>query len=72
MHVPLTDLISVSNYINAAVPSLTSKVEMSFVNLAEAASFTIPYNMYEDGGWKFNTRRMEAALRKEPAIPIQK
>ncbi len=72
MHVPLTDLTSVSSYISAAAPSLTSRVEVGFVNYADATPFTVPYNMYQGGLWRFNTRQMETALRKETIIPPQK
>lgn len=72
MYVPLTDLTSVSTYITGAVPGLASRVEVSFVNYADATSFTVPYNMYQDGGWKFNARQMETALRKETIVPLQK
>lgn len=72
MYVPLTDLTSVSSYIATAVPNLTSRVEMSFVNYADAMSFTVPYNMYQGGLWKFNVRQMETALRKEKTVPLQK
>jgi len=72
MYVPLTDLTSVSSYIATAVPSLASRVEVGFVNYADATSFTVPYNMYQDGLWKFNVRQMETALRKETIVPLQK
>ena len=72
MYVPLTDLVSVSSYISAAVPGLASRVEVGFVNYADATSFTVPYNMYQDGLWKFNIRQMETALRKETIVPLQK
>lgn len=72
MHIPVTDLVNVSSYISISVPNLASKVEMGFVSLAEATSFTIPYNMYQDHGWKFDTQHMETALKKEAAIPMQK
>lgn len=72
MYVPLADLASVSSYISAILPNLASRVEMSFVNYADATSFTIPYNMYQDGRWKFNTRLMKTALRKEATTPLQK
>jgi len=70
--VPLTDMINLTGYINQALPNLASKIDMGFIKPQEASSFTIPYNMYQDGGWRFDIRRMETALRKESTIPIQK
>ena len=72
LYVPLTDMINLTSYINQALPNLVSKIDMGFIKPQEASSFTIPYNMYQDGGWKFDIRRMETALRKESTIPIQK
>lgn len=72
MYVPLTDLTSVSGYIADAAPGLASRMEVGFVSHEDAASFTVPYHMFQDGAWKLNTRQMEAALRKEAAIPPQK
>ena len=72
MYVPLTDMIGVTNYINQALPTLSSKVDVGFIKPQEASSFTIPYNMHQDDGWKFDIRRMETALRKESIIPMPK
>ena len=72
MHVPLTDLTNVSDFVAAAVPSLASRVEVGFVFYADAASFTVPYSMYQDDLWKFDARQMEAAMRKETTVPLQK
>ena len=72
MYVPVTDLISVSSYISGAVSNLAPRLEMSFVSPSEASSFTVPYNMFQEGAWKFNIRHMETALRKETAAPIQR
>ncbi len=72
MYVPVTDLISVFAYINGAQPSLESKVDVGFIKPADSSFFTIPYNMYEKDRWKFDPKRMEAALRKESVIPLEK
>ena len=72
MYVPSTDIIPVSTYINDAVPDLASRVDVGFIKHAEAASFTIPYNMYQKEGWKFDLRQMETALRKASIAPAQK
>ena len=72
MYVPLTDLISVSSYINDAAPRLTTKLEMSFLKPNDSCLFTIPFNMYQKSAWKFDVRQMENALRKESVVPLQK
>jgi DNA-binding Lrp family transcriptional regulator len=72
MYVPVAEMLNVTTYINSSAPDLASKVEMSFIKLAEATSFTIPYDMYHHGSWKFNPRQMEAALQRESILPLQK
>jgi len=72
MYVPSSDIIPLSTYINDAFPDLASRVDVGFIKHAEAASFTIPYNMYQKVGWKFDLRQMETALRKGSITPAQK
>jgi hypothetical protein len=72
MYVPPAEIIPVSTYINDAVPNLTSRVEVGFIKHSEAGFFTIPYNMFQKDGWKFDLRHMETVLRKEAIIPAQK
>ncbi len=72
VHVPVTDLIKVTSYINASLPGLSSKIEVGFVEPANATSFTIPYNMYQGDRWKFDPRQLETSLRRESVIPLKK
>ena len=72
LYTPLTDLLAVCSYINGAVPHLASKLSMSFIKFADSALFTVPYNMYRDGAWRFNPRQMENALQKDSIAPLQK
>lgn len=72
MYVPVTDMINVTGYISKAFPNLSSRVKVGFVEQPNASSFTIPYNMYQDGRWKFDLRKMENSLRRASVIPIKK
>ncbi len=72
LYVPVVDMVSFTSYISDAVPYLSSKVSVGFVKPGEASSFTVPYNMYQDGEWKLNPRQMENALRKESVVPLKK
>ncbi|HUI23861.1 MAG TPA: hypothetical protein VLY82_05660, partial [Nitrososphaerales archaeon] len=72
LHIPVTDMIKTTSYINNALPNLSSKVTMGFMEPANATSFTIPYSMYQDGRWKFDIRQMENSLRKESAASPKK
>ena len=72
LHVPVTDMIKVASYINSSFPGLSSKVEVGFVEPANATLFTIPYNMYQGDRWKFDPRQLENSLRKESVIPLKK
>ena len=72
LHTPVAEMLSTTSYISAAAPGLASKVEMSYIKSNESTSFTIPYNMYQDGNWKFNLRQMEATLQRESVTPLEK
>ena len=72
LYVPLTDIISMSTYINDAVPHLAAKLEVGFVKPTESFLFTIPYNMYQGGKWKFNPKQMANVLQKAAVSSMQK
>jgi DNA-binding Lrp family transcriptional regulator len=72
LYIPVVDMIRTASYINSALPNLTSKVTIGFVEPANATSFTIPYNLYQAGRWKFDLRQIESSLRKEPITPSMK
>ena len=72
MYVPVTDMVNVTSYVGRALPNLASRVEMGFVEQPNAYSFTIPYNMYQDGRWKFDLRRMQSSLSRGSTVPIKK
>jgi len=72
LHIPVTDMIKATSYISGALPNLSSRVTMGFVEPANATSFTIPYNMYQGDRWKFDVRHMENSLRKESVVPLKK
>jgi len=65
LHTPVTDMIKATSYVSSALPSLSSKVTMGFIEPANAASFTIPYNMFRDNRWRFDPRHTENLLTKE-------
>ena len=69
LYTPVREMLNVFSYISAAAPDLASKVGMSFVKPDETTSFTIPYNMYQSGAWRFNPRHMESALQRESTAP---
>lgn len=72
MYIPITEIINTTSYISTSIPNLASRAEMNFVKPDDASAFTIPYTMFMDGEWKFNTRQMEAGLRKEATAPLQR
>lgn len=72
LRAPIVEVLNVTSYISAAVPDLASKVEVSFIKPDEAMSFAVPYNMYQEGVWEFNPRKMESALQKGLVTPLGK
>jgi hypothetical protein len=71
VHTPVTDIIKVTSYISNALPNLFSRVEVGFVEPADATLFTIPYNMYQADGWRFDVRQVESAVLRESAAPLK-
>jgi len=72
MYVPVTDMINMTSYISSSLPNLASRVEIGFVEPANATSFTIPYNMYQGGSWKFDLNQIVKSLRKKSVIALKK
>ena len=72
VHVPVNDILNATTYLSRMAPSLDSRVDVGFVKHSEATSFTIPYNMYQKGEWKFDIQQMERMLRKESIAPLKK
>ena len=65
LHTPVAELLDVISYVGSSAADLASKVDMNFIKPEESSSFTIPYNMFDDGAWKFYPQQMEAALQRE-------
>ena len=72
LHVPVTELLGVSSYINESVRGLDSKVDVGFIKSADTSSFTVPYGQYGKGGWRFDIQEMKSALRIEATALLQK
>lgn len=62
-YIPLSDLVPAFSYLNGSHPDLDSKVEVGFTRSKEAALFTIPYNMFQAGSWKFDPGLVKQALK---------
>jgi DNA-binding Lrp family transcriptional regulator len=62
INLPLTELIATNDFLNKQAPGLGSKVEIGYLNPSESSNFTVPYNMYEDGEWKFDAGKMKSAV----------
>jgi len=65
MYVPSTDTLSLFGYLNDELGELGPRVETGFVKTSEASSFTIPYEMWQNGEWSFEASKMKAAILKE-------
>jgi hypothetical protein len=65
MYVPSSEMLPFLGYLNDELGDLGAKVETEFVKTNEASSFTIPYEMWRDGGWGFDLDEAKAVIRKE-------
>lgn len=66
--IPITDFMETAAYLNDELQFLGASVDEGYMKVGEAANFTVPYDMFEDGAWKFDPRRMESAVLKELAV----
>ena len=64
LNVPVLDILEVSNYINDAISDSGGKMEMGYIRPSQAHSYTIPYNMFQKGEWRFAVSEMDSALRR--------
>ena len=72
IHIPVTDQMSTFSYLSDEVSELDSKVEIGFLRPNESYLYTVPYEMFEDGEWKFDPGRMESAVMKTISSTIEK
>jgi hypothetical protein len=70
--VPTAEFMEMMGYVNDELPLLGAKVETGFMKVGESFNFTIPYNMFSDGEWKFDVGEMEEAVLKELSGGIKK
>ncbi|HME19432.1 MAG TPA: hypothetical protein VKF15_06845 [Nitrososphaerales archaeon] len=70
--VPTGEFMEVMGYVNDELPVLGAKVETGFMRVGESFNFTIPYNMFSDGEWKFDAGEMEDEVLKELSGGVKK
>lgn len=63
--VPLEDLSPTLSYINQELPFLGDRVDVGYMSVEESYNYTIPYQMYSKGQWRFDIKKMESAVLKE-------
>lgn len=72
LSIPIEDFIETGSYLNSQLQYLGSKIEFGYMKVAEACNFTIPYEKFVDGEWKFDSKRMELDMAKELSQNIEK
>jgi len=72
MYVPSSEILLLLGYLNDELGDLGANVETGFVKMNEASSFTIPYEMWKEGDWRFDLNAAKAVLRKEHYSALKK
>jgi DNA-binding Lrp family transcriptional regulator len=63
--VPLEDLAPTMAYINRELPFLGDHVDIGYLSIEDSYNYTIPYQMFSEGKWQFDVKKMESAVLKE-------
>jgi DNA-binding Lrp family transcriptional regulator len=72
LSIPNEDFVETGSYLNSQLQYLGSKIEFGYIKVGEASNFTIPYEKFVDGEWRFDAERMESDITKELSRGIEK
>ena len=72
VYAPLNELMLLYGYLNDELGDLGTSVETGFVKANEASSFTIPYEMWKDGEWRFDLGEAKALILREYSSALKK
>jgi DNA-binding Lrp family transcriptional regulator len=72
LSIPAEDFVETGSYLNAELGELGDKVVFGYMKVSEASNFTIPYQKFSEGEWRFDSKRMELEIAKELSKNIEK
>ncbi len=70
--VPSADFAATMKYINEELGFLGERIEMGYLGVEDSYNYTIPYQMFSDGAWQFDAKKMETAVLKELKASLAK
>jgi DNA-binding Lrp family transcriptional regulator len=62
--VPLTDFAPTMKYLNEELQFLGGVIDTGYLSVEDSWNYTIPYQMFSDGGWRFDVRKMGSTVAK--------
>ena len=60
--VPLIDFTPTLSYVAEELQPLGNQVDIGYLDTKESYNYTIPYQMFSAGRWRFDTKEMESAV----------
>lgn len=70
--VPLPDFIETMAYVNEELRFLGQSVDVGYMKLGDSFNYTIPYDMYVNGDWEFDTTLMKATILEKISGGLKK
>jgi DNA-binding Lrp family transcriptional regulator len=62
--VPMSDFAPTMDYISSELGYLGKHADVGFLGVEESFNYTIPYHLFAERKWRFDAKRMEAAVMK--------
>jgi DNA-binding Lrp family transcriptional regulator len=72
LSIPMVDFVETGSFLNDELQFLGPKVEFGYMKAGDSSNFTIPYDMFVDGEWKFDVKRVESTVLKELSAGSEK
>jgi DNA-binding Lrp family transcriptional regulator len=72
LSIPMVDFVEAGSFLNDELQFLGPKVDFGYMKAGDSDNFTIPYEMFVDGEWKFDAKRIESAVLKELSAGAEK
>jgi len=72
LSIPTEDYLETIAYVNDELRFLGPNVDLGFLKVNESYNFTIPYHMFSDGEWRFDSKEMETTILTELSGGLEK
>jgi DNA-binding Lrp family transcriptional regulator len=70
--IPVSEVMETMSYLNEEIQYLGPKADIGFLRDRDSYNFTIPYEMFVEGEWEFDPRKMETAAVAQLSKSLKK